>query len=102
VKAFLELALGTSGTVKSGDAILLLAEGYQLLARLGSHSFIYGAFITATGPIFGLASVAEGGYTVTVRWGVNGQRYVVLAGCGRFVNDDMVAAGLAIVEVTNL
>jgi hypothetical protein len=33
---------------------------------------------------------------------VSGQTYVVLTGCEQFVNDEAIAAGPAIVKVTNL
>jgi hypothetical protein len=102
VIAFPQLTLGTTGTVKSGDTILLLTEGYRLLPQLGSHSFIYCAFITITGPIFVPTTAVNGGFELVVPAGVNGQTYVVLTGCDQFVNDDTIAAGPAIVEVTNL
>jgi len=100
VKAFPSLTLGTSGMIKSGDKITLLTAGYSLVAVDGS-SPLYAAFITITGPIFVDATPVKGGFEVVVPKGVNGQSYVVLTGCKDVVNDDTVAAGPAIVEITN-
>ncbi|KAI9880970.1 MAG: hypothetical protein M1830_009464 [Pleopsidium flavum] len=100
VKAFPMLALGTKGTIKSNDTITLNTPGYNLKAVDGS-SQLYAAFITVTGPIFGPATPVDGGFSVMVPEGVNGQSYVVLTGCKDAVTDDTVAAGPAIVEVTN-
>ena len=102
VKAFPSLLLGTAGPIRSGDTILLLTPGFQLWPE-DSKGSIYAAFITIAGPIFAVPTVAAGeGYKVTVPQGVNGQTYVVLTGCSEYVNDETIAAGPAIVEVTNL
>ncbi|MCJ1477630.1 hypothetical protein MMC13_006303 [Lambiella insularis] len=100
VKAFPSLALGTTGTIVSGETITLLTTGYSLAAVDGS-SPLYTAFITITGPIFGLATPVAGGFSVVVPAGVNGQSYVVLVNCNDLVSDDTVMAGPAIVEITN-
>ena len=100
VKAFPSLSVGTSGTIKSGDKITLLTTGYTLVAVDGS-SPLYAAFITITGPIFVDAKPVDGGFEVVVPKGVNGQSYVVTTGCKDVVSDDTVAAGPAIVEITN-
>lgn len=100
VKAFPVLTLGTMGTIKSNDTITLKTPGYQLKAVDG-YSPLYAAFITILGPIFGPATPVAGGFSVMVPPGVNGQSYVVLTGCNTTVTDDTVAAGPAIVEVTN-
>jgi hypothetical protein len=100
VSAFPSLALGTTGTIKSGSTITLETPGYVLAAADGKAP-IYGAFITVTGPIFVPATPVAGGFTVVVPAGVNGQSYVVLTGCSDTVNDDTIAAGPAIVEITN-
>jgi hypothetical protein len=97
LKAFPVLTLGTSGAIKSGDSITLLTEGYVL-----QGTPLYGAFITITGPIFVVATAVEGGFSLVVPEGDNGQVCVVLTGCNKVVSDDTVAAGPAIVEVTNL
>jgi len=99
VKAFPTLALGTTGTIKSGDTIMLETPGYTLEGANGAE--LYGAFITVTGPIFVPATLVSGGVTLAVPAGVNGQSYVVLTGCNETVTDDTVAAGPAIVEITN-
>lgn len=100
VKAFPSLALGTTGTIKSGDTITLLTPGYTLAAADGSAP-IYAAFLTVTGPIFVPATAVTGGFSLVVPQGINGQSYVVLTGCNEAVNDDTIAAGPAIVEITN-
>lgn len=100
VKAFPVLALGTKGTIKSGDTITLNTPNF-ILKPVNAGTQVYGAFITVTGPIFVDATAVSGGYTVVVPKGVNGQTYVVLTGCKDVVNDETVAAGPAIVEVTN-
>jgi hypothetical protein len=101
VKAFPVLALGTKGTIKSGDTITLLTPGYTLAAVDGT-SPIYAAFITVLGPLVGPATPVEGGFTVVVPEGINGQSYFVLTTCKEEVNDGTIAAGPAIVEITNL
>ncbi|MCJ1364532.1 hypothetical protein MMC16_003643 [Acarospora aff. strigata] len=100
VKAFPILSLGTEGTIKSGDTITLNTPNYILRPEDASAP-VYAAFITVTGPIIVDASPVEGGFTTVVPKGVNGQTYVVLTGCKDAVNDDSVAAGPAIIEITN-
>jgi len=99
VKAFPELTLGTTGTIKSGDTITLLTAGYVLEGAGGAP--LYSAFITITGPIFGTATPVSGGFSIVVPAGVNGQSYAVLTGCNDSVTDDTIAAGPAIIEITN-
>ena len=100
VKAFPALTLGTTGTIKAGSTITLLTDGYKLVAADGKTP-VYAAFITATGPIYVDATAVSGGFSLAVPEGVNGQSYVVLTGCKDAVSDDTVAAGPAIVEITN-
>ncbi|KAI9056189.1 hypothetical protein LZ554_001117 [Drepanopeziza brunnea f. sp. 'monogermtubi'] len=100
LKAFPTLALGTPGPIQSGDDIQLLTPGYTLAAKDGKAP-IYAAFASVTGPIYADVAPIDGGFTVTVPEGINGQSYVVLTGCADAVNDDTVAAGPAIVEITN-
>ena len=100
VKAFPSLALGTTGTIKSGDTISLLTPGYTLAPADGSAP-IYAAFITVTGPIYVDATPISGGFSIVVPAGVNGQSYVVLTGCSDSVTDNTISAGPAIVEITN-
>ena len=62
---------------------------------------IYAAFITVTGPIYVNITPVQGGFELVVPEGINGQSYVVLTTCKDKVNDETVAAGPAIVEITN-
>ncbi|PMD35430.1 hypothetical protein L207DRAFT_114497 [Hyaloscypha variabilis F] len=100
LKAFPFLALGTKGSIKSGDTITLLTPGYILLPKDGKTP-IYAAFITVTGPIYVDVTTVQGGFEIEVPAGVNGQSYVVLTTCKEKVNDETVAAGPAIVEISN-
>ncbi|RDW79952.1 hypothetical protein BP6252_04590 [Coleophoma cylindrospora] len=100
VKAFPSLSLGTKGAIKSGDTITLLTPGYMLVPASGVGP-IYAAFIAVTGPTLVQASPVDGGFTVVVPAGFNGQTYVVLTGCKDSVTDDSISAGPAIVEITN-
>ncbi|KAE8450270.1 hypothetical protein EG329_006698 [Mollisiaceae sp. DMI_Dod_QoI] len=100
LKAFPPIALGTTGTIASGQTITLLTPGYTL-AAVDGNTPIYAAFIAVTGPIYDVATAVEGGFTAVVPGGVNGQSYVVLTACKDRVTDDTVAAGPAIVEITN-
>ncbi|TAQ89661.1 hypothetical protein B7494_g2037 [Chlorociboria aeruginascens] len=100
VKAFPALSLGTTGTIKSGDNITLLTPGYTI-APVHGDAPLYAAFAAVTGPIIILATPIDGGVTLTVPEGVNGQSYVVLTGCSDKVTDDTIVAGPAIVEITN-
>lgn len=101
VKAFPALALDPkTGTVKTGDEITLLTPNYILNGADGPAT-IYAAFISVTGPTFVEAKPVDGGFKVTVPKGFGGQSYVVLTSCKDAVNDDTVAAGPAIVEISN-
>lgn len=102
VKAFPALSLDpkTTGPVKAGSVVTLLTPNYKLMAASGQAT-IYAAFISVTGPTFVVATPVEGGFSVTIPAGFNGQSYVVLTGCNEVVNDDTVAAGPAIIEITN-
>jgi hypothetical protein len=62
---------------------------------------IYAAFITVTGPIYADVTPVQGGFTVVVLQGVNGQSYVVLIACKEKINDETVTAGPAIIEIAN-
>jgi len=100
LKAFpILVASSTDVTIKAGSTIMLSTPGYVLTTVGGSNTPVYGAFITVTGPIFVLATMVTGGFTVTVPTGVYGQSYVVLTGCNTAVTDDTIAAGPAIVEI---
>ncbi|KAK0663574.1 hypothetical protein DIS24_g1107 [Lasiodiplodia hormozganensis] len=100
VKAFPTLVASSEDEwVKTGSTVMLSTPGYEVQAADGVQ--IYGAFITVTGPVVAEATRVEGGFTVVVPEGVNGQSYVVLTGCKDTVTDDTVAAGPAIVEISN-
>ncbi|KAI9675284.1 MAG: hypothetical protein M1817_001186 [Caeruleum heppii] len=102
VKAFPTLTLDptTAMPIKAGSTVKVLTPGYLLKPADGT-SPIYGAFITLTGPIFVDTKAVDGGFELTIPEGVNGQSYVVLTGCKDKVSDDTVAAGPAIIEITN-
>ena len=87
--------------IKTGSTVMLSTPGYELTTSGGDKAPVYGAFITVTGPIFVDATKVSGGYTVVVPAGIFGQNYVVLTGCNTTVTDDTVAAGPAIIEVSN-
>ncbi|KKY25211.1 putative ferritin ribonucleotide reductase-like protein [Diplodia seriata] len=100
VKAFPTLvASSEDAAIKKGSKVMLSTPGYEVQAADGVQ--IYGAFITVTGPVTVEATKVDGGFTVEVPEGVNGQSYVVLTGCKDAVTDDTVAAGPAIVEISN-
>ncbi|KAL1615100.1 hypothetical protein SLS56_011927 [Neofusicoccum ribis] len=100
VKAFPTLmASSNDATIKSGSTIMLSTPGYEVEAE--GDAMIYGAFITVTGPVVAEATKVDGGFIVVVPEGINGQSYVVLTGCKDAVTDETVAAGPAIVEITN-
>ena len=101
VKAYPRHALATTGPIKSGDTIVLSTPGYVLSPPSGSGASLYAAFITLTGPLFVEAAKVSNGYDVVVPNGINGQSYVVLTSCNETVSDATIAAGPAIVEVTN-
>jgi hypothetical protein len=100
VKAFDPLALGTTGTVKSGDVITILTSGYTLAAANGKDP-INAAFITVTGPFISEATPTNGGFSVTVPKGINGQSYLVLTSCSDKVTGDTIKAGPLILKITN-
>lgn len=108
VKAFpmLKSSPKNPKNITAGTEITLLTPGYTLKAADGK-STVYAAFITVTGPVFTVASPVDGGFTLTVPTApmgtapINGQSYVVLTGCNTTVTDDTVAAGPAIVEISN-
>lgn len=88
------------GSIHSGDTITLLTPGYEFVAGNGASS-MYFAFLTVTGPVTGIAIPVEGGFQIVVPKGINGQSYVVLNGCEEEVNDETIAAGPAIIEISN-
>ena len=102
VTAFPKLTSTATSPVQSGQTITLLTPNYVLTDPNGSTGGqLYGAFMTPTGPIFTPAYATEGGYSVVVPAGVNGQTYVILTACNERVNDETTAAGPAIIEVEN-
>ncbi|KAI9768996.1 MAG: hypothetical protein M1840_004592 [Geoglossum simile] len=101
VKAFPPLVLDptTPSPIVGDQEVTVLTQGYELKPADG-NSPVFGAWITVTGPIFVDAKKVEGGFKLKVPKEVNGQSYVVLTGCNETVTDDTVAAGPAIVEIT--
>lgn len=98
--AFPALTLATTGTITAGTTITLLTPGYSLEAENGSDP-LTAAFITILGATFANATKIDGGFTVVVPPGVDGQSYVVLTNaCEATVTDDSIAAGPAIVEIS--
>lgn len=102
LKAFpsLSVAPTTATPIKSGDTITLLTPDY-ILAPADGKTPLYAAFITVTGPIYTDATPCEGGFSIVVPEGVNGQSYAVLTACKDAVNDDTIAAGPAIIQIAN-
>lgn len=100
VKAFPALTAKADGTVTTGSEITLQTPGYVLKGANG-HADIYAAFIAVTGPTFVKAEPVDGGFKVKIPEGFAGQTYVVLTSCKDAVNDDTVAAGPAIVEISS-
>ncbi|KAH7303644.1 ferritin-like domain-containing protein [Stachybotrys elegans] len=100
VKAFPALQLHSDGgkPATSGATVTLLTPDYQLAGAQGQK--IYAAFIAVTGPTFVEAKAVDGGFEVKIPEGFAGQTYVVLTGCNKFVTDDTVAAGPAIIEIS--
>lgn len=94
VKAFPSLTSTSTGTLLTGSNVSL-ATGKGFVA---SES-VYAAFITVTGPIWATVTPSNGGYSVTIPSGVEGQSYVVLTSSNDKVSDSNIIAGPAILEV---
>ncbi|KAM0744536.1 hypothetical protein ACQRIT_001025 [Beauveria bassiana] len=102
VKAFpaVAVAADTKMPIKAGDEIVLQTPGYQLQGA-NSDTKIYAAFIAVTGPVFVDAYPVDGGFKVQIPEGFAGQTYAVLTSCNDAVNDDTIAAGPAIIEISS-
>ncbi|KAM0664241.1 hypothetical protein ACQRIU_006824 [Beauveria bassiana] len=103
VKAFPAVAVAAADTkmpIKAGDEIVLQTPGYQLQGA-NSNTKIYAAFIAVTGPVFVDAYPVDGGFKVQIPEGFAGQTYAVLTSCKDAVNDDTIAAGPAIIEISS-
>ncbi|OAA66302.1 Ferritin/ribonucleotide reductase-like protein [Cordyceps fumosorosea ARSEF 2679] len=102
VKAFpaLALAANTPMPVKTGAEVVLQTPGYQLKGP-SPDTKIYAAFVAVTGPVFADATPVDGGFKVTIPEGFAGQTYAVLTSCKDAVNDDTIAAGPAIIEISS-
>ncbi|KAF1730427.1 Protein rds1 [Beauveria bassiana] len=102
VKAFpaVAVAADTKMPIKAGDEIVLQTPGYQLQGA-NSDTKIYAAFIAVTGPVFVDAVPVDGGFKVQIPEGFAGQTYAVLTSCKDAVNDDTIAAGPAIIEISS-
>jgi hypothetical protein len=95
LKAFPGLTVTSSGTVKTGSKITVLAK-----SSWGGGT-IYAAFVTVTGPVW--ATVVPSGnnvFTVTVPPGVHGQSYLLLTKDPKVATDDTIVAGPAIVQIS--
>ncbi|KAI9809344.1 MAG: hypothetical protein M1825_002636 [Sarcosagium campestre] len=101
VQAFPPLSLdpATPLPLKSGQSVTILTPGYELKRK--DDKALFGAWISVTGPTFVPAEAVEGGFKLQVPEGFNGQSYVVLNVNKDCVSDDTVAAGPALVEITN-
>ena len=100
VKAFPPLVAQAEGPIMTGDEIMLATPDYVLKGANGDAT-IYAAFIAVTGPTFVEAKPVEGGFMVKIPEGFAGQTYAVLTSCKDAVNDDTVAAGPAIIEISS-
>ncbi|KFA50660.1 hypothetical protein S40293_04870 [Stachybotrys chartarum IBT 40293] len=102
VMAFPVLALDptTPAPVTTGNTVTLQTPEYTLQPEHGEPHF-YAAFIAVTGPTFVEAMPVEGGFTVEIPEGFAGQTYVVLTSGNEGVSDDTIAAGPAIIEISN-
>ncbi|KAJ6781635.1 hypothetical protein PWT90_08367 [Aphanocladium album] len=103
VKAFPAIAVSAESTkqaIKSGSEVVLQTPGYQLKSS-NADAKVYAAFIAVTGPVIVDAVPVDGGYKVKIPDGFAGQTYVVLTSCKDAVNDDTVAAGPAIIEISS-
>lgn len=79
----------------------MLATPEYVLKGANGDATIYAAFIAVTGPTFVEAKPVDGGFLVTIPEGFAGQTYAVLTSCKDAVNDDTVAAGPAIIEISS-
>lgn len=94
VKAFPSLTSTSTGTLLAGSQVsLVTGEGFT------ASDHVFAAFITVTGPIWTTVTPSDGGFTVTIPKGVEGQSYVVLTSSMDSVSDEDIIAGPAILEV---
>ncbi|KAI9805014.1 MAG: hypothetical protein M1833_006317 [Piccolia ochrophora] len=102
LKDFPPLALdpATPLPIKSGQEVTILTPGNLIVPEDGV-SPLFAAWISVVGPTFVDAVPVDGGFKIQVPEGFNGQSYVVLTGCNTGVSDDTVAAGPALIEITN-
>ena len=96
VKAFPTLTISGDAKIVAGSTITLGTSGYAV----SGEGDIYAAFVTVTGPIFVKATPVDGGFSVEVPKGVNGQTYVLLTACSEAVNDDTTIA-IGVFEISN-
>lgn len=102
VKAFPAVAVSpdTEMPIKTGSEVVLQTPGYELKGK-EENTKVYAAFIAVTGPVFADATPVDGGFKVTIPEGFAGQTYAVLTSCKDAVNDDTIAAGPAIIEISS-
>jgi hypothetical protein len=100
IRSFPTITIDTPDQLMSGGMITLLTQGHMLATAAGKE--IYAVFITVEGLFFVEATPVEGGFEAMVPLEVAGRSYIILTRSNVFVDDDTVAAGPAIVEVSNL
>ncbi|KAJ3486516.1 hypothetical protein NLG97_g6596 [Lecanicillium saksenae] len=103
VKAFPAVSVSADSmkeAIKSNSEVVLQTPGYQLKGANGDAK-IYAGFIAVTGPVIVEAMPVDGGFKVKIPEGFAGQTYVVLTSCKDAVNDDTIAAGPAIIEISS-
>lgn len=85
--------------IKTGSQVLLMTPN-DIFVPANAFGSLYAAFIIFNGPIFVPVTPIEGGFMVIIPAAVDGQTYVVLTGCNTILNDETIAAGPAIIEVS--
>jgi hypothetical protein len=96
-----------TGQIRTGDWIVLNTPDYTLVPDDSEDGVLYAAFLTLLGPVYAEAYPIDDdllgvGFRVQVPGGLNGQNYVVITQCQAGpLTDAQIAAGPAIVEITN-
>lgn len=96
VKAFPSLTVPGNDTIVTGSEVSLVT-GEDFVAS----DAVFAAFITVTGPVWAAVTPSNGGFSVTIPKGVEGQSYLVLTSSNDKVSDDNIIAGPAILEVSS-
>ena len=95
VKAFPTVTATGKAPFRAGSTVV-----FKPAEPLHPHGDVYAAFITVTGNIYKKVTPSNGGFSVVIPKGVNGQTYVVLTACEDRVTDDSTIA-VGIVEISN-